>query len=94
MVVLHATVQLIEARPERTLVALGYPDAYTAGDHVPLVREHRPVGLEGIDSKLIDFMRTKGLHPDDVDLLPDGDGFLLWSSAVTPRPTLTPRPRP
>ena len=77
VVVLHATVRLIEARPERTLVVLGYPDAYTAGDHVPMVREHRPVGLEGIDSKLVDYMRRKGLHPDDVDLLPDGDGFLL-----------------
>lgn len=77
VVVLHATVQLIDARPERTLVVLGYPDAATAGDHVPLVREHRPVGLEGIDSKLIGFMRAKGLHPDDVDLLPEGDGFLL-----------------
>ena len=42
-----------------------------------MVREHRPVGLEGIDAKLIDYMRTKGLHPDDVDLLPEGDGFLL-----------------
>ena len=77
VVILHATVTLIEARPERALVVLGYPDAYTAGDHVPMVREHRPVGLEGIDSKLIGYMRKKGLHPDDVDLLPDGDGFLL-----------------
>ncbi len=77
VVILHATVQLMEARAKRSLVVLGYPDAYTAGDHVPMVREHRPVGLEGIDSKLIGYMRKKGLHPDDVDLLPDGDGFLL-----------------
>ena len=74
---LHATVQLMDAMPARTLVVLGYPDAYTAGDHVPLVREHRPVGLEGIDSTLIGYMKKKGLHPDDVDLLPPGDGFLL-----------------
>ena len=77
VVILQATVALMDAKPERSLVVLGYPDAYAAGDHVPLVREHRPVGLEGIDSKLIDYMRKKGLHPDDVDLLPDGDGFLL-----------------
>ncbi len=75
--VLHATVQLMEAMPGRTLVVLGYPDAYTAGDHVPMIREHRPVGLEGIDRELVDDMRKKGLHPDDVDLLPEGDGFLL-----------------
>ncbi len=76
-VILGATVQLMDAMPRRTLVVLGYPDAYSAGDHIPLVREHRPVGLEGIDRRLVDDMRTKGLHPDDVDLLPDGDGFLL-----------------
>ncbi len=75
--ILHATVRLMEAKPERTLVVLGYPDAYSAGDHVPMVREHHPVGLEGIDAELVGYMKKKGLHPDDVDLLPDGDGFLL-----------------
>ncbi len=35
------------------------------------------MGLEGIDAKLVEFMRRKGLHPDDVELLPDGDAFLL-----------------
>ncbi len=75
--VLHATVRLMDAMPQRTLVVLGYPDAYTAGDHVPMIREHKPVGLEGIDSKLIGYMKKKGLHPDDVDLLPEGGGFLL-----------------
>ena len=77
VVVLHARLKLMEAKPKRTLVALGYPDAYAAGDHVPMVREHRPVGLEGIDARLIQYMRTKGLHPQDVDLLPEGKGFLL-----------------
>jgi len=75
--VLRAKVRLIDARRERTLVAAGFPDAPTAGDHVPMVRTHRPVACEGIDRRLIDFMRKKGLHPDDVDLLPEGGGFLL-----------------
>ena len=77
VVVLSATVRLIDAQPERTLVVLGFPDAYTAADHVPMVREHRPVGLEGIDGILVDHMKRKGLHPDDVELLPPGGGFLL-----------------
>ncbi|MEZ5081487.1 MAG: FAD-binding and (Fe-S)-binding domain-containing protein [Thermoleophilia bacterium] len=75
--ILHATVRLIPMRPERTLVVLGYPDAASAADHVPFVRGHRPVGLEGLDRQLITYMRRKGLHPEDVDLLPDGGGFLL-----------------
>src|SRR5699024_1435948 len=29
------------------------------------------------DQKLIEFMKIKGLHPEDVDLLPEGGGFLL-----------------
>src|SRR5699024_5816864 len=77
VVVLGATVRLFEAMPARTLVILGYPDVFEAGDHVPLIREHRPVGVEGLDQKLIEFMKIKGLHPEDVDLLPEGGGFLL-----------------
>ncbi len=77
VVVLHATLRLIDAMPARTLVVLGYPDAHAAADQVPQVRDHRPVGLEGIDAKLVEFMRKKGLHPADVDLLPPGDAFLL-----------------
>ncbi len=76
-VVLRAKVRLIDARPERTLVVAGFPDAPTAGDHVPMVREHRPVACEGIDHLLIEYMQKKGLHPDDVELLPEGKGFLL-----------------
>ncbi|MBD3782591.1 MAG: FAD-binding protein [Micrococcales bacterium] len=77
VVVLRARVRLIDAKPERTLVVAGFADAPSAGDHVPMVREHRPVACEGIDHLLVDFMRKKGLHPEDVDLLPEGKGFLL-----------------
>jgi FAD/FMN-containing dehydrogenase/Fe-S oxidoreductase len=75
--VLRARVRLIDARPQRTLVVAGFSDAPTAGDHVPMVRDHHPVACEGIDAELISFMRRKGLHPEDVDLLPEGGGFLL-----------------
>ncbi|GAA4505657.1 FAD-binding and (Fe-S)-binding domain-containing protein [Brevibacterium yomogidense] len=75
--ILRAKVQLIDARPERVLVAAGFEDAPRAGDAVPMVREHRPVACEGIDDKLMTFMRKKGMHPDDIDILPEGGGFLL-----------------
>ncbi len=77
VMVLSATLELIDAKPERALVALGYLDAYHAGDHVPEIMKHRPVGLEGLDQELIGYMKKKGLHPDDVDLLPEGEGWLL-----------------
>ena len=38
---------------------------------------HRPIGLEGMDNVLVDDMKKKGLHPQDIQLLPDGGGWLL-----------------
>jgi FAD/FMN-containing dehydrogenase/Fe-S oxidoreductase len=75
--VLEATVRLIESPPARSLVVLGYDDAPTAGDHVPEVREHRPLALEGIDDTLLTDMGLVGIHDEDLSLLPDGRGFLL-----------------
>ncbi|GAA1846820.1 FAD-linked oxidase C-terminal domain-containing protein [Brevibacterium marinum] len=77
MTILRAKVKLIDAKPERVLVATGFDDAPSAGDAVPMVREYKPVACEGIDAKLIEFMRKKGLHPDDIELLPEGGGYLL-----------------
>src|SRR5581483_116862 len=75
--VLEATLRLVPSPRARSLLVLGYPDVYTAGDHVPEILEHRPIGLEGIDDLLIDDMKKIGLHPEDVKLLPDGKGWLL-----------------
>ncbi|MBV8816419.1 MAG: FAD-binding oxidoreductase [Verrucomicrobia bacterium] len=75
--VLEATLQLIPSPPVRSLVVLGYPDVYVAGDHIPEILEHKPVGLEGIDDVLIDGMKKKHLHPKDFELLPEGKGWLL-----------------
>ena len=76
-VVLEATVRLTDLHPERALVVLGYPDVFAAADACPSVMRHRPIGLEGMDDALVDFMHDKGLHPEDVALLPEGGGWLL-----------------
>ncbi|MEZ4864961.1 MAG: FAD-linked oxidase C-terminal domain-containing protein [Caldilineaceae bacterium] len=75
--ILQATVKLTQRHPARALLVLGYPDVYTAGDHTPQIMAHKPIGLEGIDDELVDYMKKKGLHPNDVELLPDGAGWLL-----------------
>jgi FAD/FMN-containing dehydrogenase/Fe-S oxidoreductase len=75
--VLQARVHLVPSPQERLLLVLGYPDVFRAGDHVPEILEARPIGLEGLDDILVKDMRTKGLHPQDVDLLPKGGGWLL-----------------
>jgi FAD/FMN-containing dehydrogenase/Fe-S oxidoreductase len=74
---LEATVHLLHSPPHRSLLVLGYEDAPTAGDAVPTVLEHKPLGLEGIDEQLIDDMTQLGKHVHDLSRLPDGHGFLL-----------------
>jgi FAD/FMN-containing dehydrogenase/Fe-S oxidoreductase len=77
LTVLEAKVRLIPSPPKRTLLVLGYPDVYTAGDHVPQIMECNPVACEGLDDKLIHFMKLKHLHPQDTELLPPGGGWLM-----------------
>jgi FAD/FMN-containing dehydrogenase/Fe-S oxidoreductase len=75
--ILEAMVRLIESRPARTLLVLGYADIATACEDIPLILTHQPIGLEGMDGRLIADMRTMGLHRSDVARLPAGDGWLL-----------------
>jgi len=75
--ILEAKCELKESPQKRRLVALGFPDPYIAADHVPHVLRHNPIGLEGFDGLLVDFMLRKQLAVDDVKLLPEGRGFLL-----------------
>ncbi len=77
MTILSATLRLVPSPPVRSLLVLGYPDVYDAGDHVPEILKAAPSGLEGIDRVLFENMNLKGLHPDAVKLLPDGHGWLL-----------------
>ncbi|HEX7003084.1 MAG TPA: FAD-binding and (Fe-S)-binding domain-containing protein [Trueperaceae bacterium] len=77
VMILEATVKLVPQLPERALVVLGYPDIFSAADHVTEVMGTRPVGVEGMDDTLVGYMKRKGLHPHDVDLLPEGGGWLL-----------------
>ncbi len=75
--ILEAHCELKPSPQHRRLVALGFADAFIAADHVPAVLRHQPIGLEGFDGLLVDFMLRKNLVPDDVRLLPAGRGFLL-----------------
>jgi len=83
--VVSATLNLRASPPHRVLTAFAFPDAFLAADAVPAVLEHKPIGLEGFDGMLVNFMRRKHLAVEDVGLLPPGGGFLLvemgaWSA--------------
>jgi FAD/FMN-containing dehydrogenase/Fe-S oxidoreductase len=75
--VVSATLNLTASPPFRVLTALAFPDAFLAADAVPGVLEYGPIGLEGFDALLVEFMRRKNLAVDDVALLPPGGGYLL-----------------
>jgi len=77
VVVLEAKCKLVYSPPSRTLVVLGYDDIFEAADDVPRLLEFKPIGLEGVDNRLLDDMKAKNLNVDKIDLLPPGNGWLL-----------------
>jgi Fe-S oxidoreductase/FAD/FMN-containing dehydrogenase len=75
--ILEAELSVYPAKAQRALVVLGYKDVYAAGDHIPQIRSFKPIGLEGMDDRLVDDMKRNHIHPRDVELLPPGKGWLL-----------------
>jgi FAD/FMN-containing dehydrogenase/Fe-S oxidoreductase len=73
--VLEAKVKLIASPQHRTLMALGYPDIFSAADHVLEILNFQPIGLEGFEGSIVDGLRKKGAP--HLELLPEGRGFLL-----------------
>ena len=74
---LEATLNLVHSPPHRVLLTLGYPDVYSACDHVMDLLAHHPIALEGFDEHLLDDLRRKSLDAANVRLLPNGHGWLL-----------------
>jgi len=68
VVILGAKLRLVPSPPGRALLVLGYPSVYEAGDHIPDILELKPIGLEGIDDRLIADMKAIGSPIDFVGL--------------------------
>ncbi|HTL67341.1 MAG TPA: FAD-binding and (Fe-S)-binding domain-containing protein [Lacunisphaera sp.] len=77
VVILEATLKLVPRPKSRGLLVLGYPDAFAAGHDVKEILPARPIGLEGVDHLLVEFMREHHMHRDALQLLPEGRGWLL-----------------
>ena len=75
--VLEALVRLVPSPQVRRLLVLGYEDVYIAAAAVPMIMEHRPIGLEGFDGVLLENVRLKGISPRGQAALPDGGAWLL-----------------
>nr|MDQ2709800.1 FAD-binding oxidoreductase [Actinomycetota bacterium] len=74
--VLGATVDLVRAPPGRALAVLGFPDVYLAAEHVPAVRAHTPLTIEGMDAGVIAALRAARPGERTSALLPPGGGWL------------------
>jgi FAD/FMN-containing dehydrogenase/Fe-S oxidoreductase len=75
--ILEATLRLVRWPAKQTLVVLGYPDIYQAGDHIPEILSFKPLGLEAVDYQLVTFLRKQHDRLENIQLLPPGKGWLL-----------------
>jgi FAD/FMN-containing dehydrogenase/Fe-S oxidoreductase len=75
--ILEAAMLLINEPKQKSLLILGYKDVFEAAHHAPEIMKFKPDGLEGLDHKLIDMMRKRNLHQEDIELLPKGNGLLI-----------------
>jgi FAD/FMN-containing dehydrogenase/Fe-S oxidoreductase len=75
--VLEASCRLVESPQERVLLVIAYSDIFQCADRVPEIMAHHPIGLEAVDSVLVEFTRRRHLNPDGLALLPQGGGWLF-----------------
>lgn len=75
--ILSATLKLVTSFAYDTLLVLGYPDIYMAADQVPVIMEHLPICLEGLDEILIGNMKQKRQELEGISLFPEGNSWLL-----------------
>ncbi|MGH9057355.1 MAG: FAD-binding and (Fe-S)-binding domain-containing protein [Acidimicrobiales bacterium] len=81
VVILGATVALVEAPRATALAVLGYEDMPSAADAAPALLTHRPVALEGMDARLVEAVRRR-LGPARVPDMPRGGGWLFVESSA------------
>ncbi|HET9766664.1 MAG TPA: FAD-linked oxidase C-terminal domain-containing protein, partial [Thermoanaerobaculia bacterium] len=74
--ILEATLRLVPWPAARSLVVVGFADVYAAAAAVPAVLALGPIGLEGLDDRLILDNVAKGLNAEGRELLPRIDDEL------------------
>ncbi|MCC6328941.1 MAG: FAD-binding oxidoreductase [Acidobacteria bacterium] len=77
ILVLEATVKLVPSPPVRSLLVIGYSDIFHAADNVLVPMPFGPIALEALDDTFITDMKKKGMHPQHLNMMPDGKAWLL-----------------
>ncbi len=74
---LRATVRLVKAPSATALTVLGFADMAEAASAVPGILPFAPVALEGLDSRLVEVVRTRRGPAAVPEILPAGGGWLF-----------------
>lgn len=82
---LRAQTTLVEGRPERVLVVLGFETIFDAADSVPDLLPLGAIAMEGLDQGIIGGLKALRLKLDDIAELPAGDAWLLIEFGATTR---------
>jgi FAD/FMN-containing dehydrogenase/Fe-S oxidoreductase len=74
---LRARVRLVHSPAHRVVLALGFPDIYTAADAVPEFLQCSPLAIEGLDRQIIRGLEARNLAAAEIAMLPEGDAWVL-----------------
>ena len=77
VIVLEAKAKLVYSPSVRSLLVIGYPDIFIAADHVTEPLPFDPIALEALDDTFISDMKKKGMHPQNLNMMPEGNAWLL-----------------
>jgi FAD/FMN-containing dehydrogenase/Fe-S oxidoreductase len=75
--ILRAELTMLPAPRHQVTLLVGYDDIATAADAVPLINNHQPYILEGLDHKLIQYERDRRLNTVTIDQIPDAGAWLM-----------------
>lgn len=75
--VLRAELTLVRIPAANALAIAGFENICDAADAVPLVLDHNPAALEGIDHRLVQLEHSRHLAEKALRQLPDGNAWLM-----------------
>jgi FAD/FMN-containing dehydrogenase/Fe-S oxidoreductase len=77
VIILAAKLKLVPEPKQRGILMIGYDDIFNAAAACPKLIQLGPIGLEAIDDRLVEHMRTKHIRKKEREELPDGNSWLL-----------------
>jgi FAD/FMN-containing dehydrogenase/Fe-S oxidoreductase len=80
--ILEASLWMLDSPLAHSLVVIGFEDIYAAAAQMCAAREHKPIALEGFDEVLVDDNAKLGKHTGELELLPDGRGWMMAEFAA------------